>query len=354
MWTLILGRIAPAVFAHLPASMWGVMAGRSPHEAIFLQDTALHMNPYEMIIASLDVQGAFPHAPHRLLTEVSDAMGLPFLSFMTGYIQTQLYAVITAAGLSPWTGTDSGVPQGGVEGPFLYLLVTLPLAFELARVYPGYAPYPLRSPLINFADDNLLTTATRHRNPENAGLPTTTEQASAILQLTTTYLDAHQLLVNPRKLVGLADARTPTPHIRKGEPLHLEDTTVHLGVTQATRHHYITLPSKLEERLARLPGNCQRGPPVYAGPGVLHGSGAQRGHRVPSPAPPAPQRRPTPRSTTSDEGMGATRRLAQVFPQGGHDGPLELLRRQYRRPGRHGLCQTRSAPPTQCDTQPPT
>ena len=252
VWTLILGRIAPA------ASMWGVMAGRSPHEAIFLQDTALHMNSYEMIMPSLDVQGAFPHAPHRLLTEVWDAMGLPFLSFMTGYIQTRLYAIITAAGLTPWTDTDSGVPQGGTEGPFLYLLVTLPLAFELARVNPGYAPYPLRSPLINFADDNLLTTATRHRNPENAGLPTTTEQASAIPQLTTTYLDAHQLLVHPSKSVGLADAKTPTPHIRKGEPLHLEDTTVHLGVTQATRHHHITLPSKLEERLARVPKIARR------------------------------------------------------------------------------------------------
>ena len=135
---LILGRIAPAVSAYVPASMWGAMAGTSAHEAIFLQDTALDMNPYEMIVASLDAQSAFPHAPHRLLAEVWDAMGLPFLSFMTGYIQTRLYAVITAAGLTPWTGTDSGVPQGGADGPSLYLLVTLPLALELARVYPGY------------------------------------------------------------------------------------------------------------------------------------------------------------------------------------------------------------------------
>ena len=74
VWTLILGRITPAVFAHVFASMWGAMAGRSPHEAIFLQDTALDMNPYKMIVAFLDVQGAFPHAPHRLLTEVRDAM----------------------------------------------------------------------------------------------------------------------------------------------------------------------------------------------------------------------------------------------------------------------------------------
>ena len=119
MWTLILGRIAPAVFAHLPASMWGAMARRSPHEAIFLQDTALDMNPYEMIVPSLNFQNAFPHAPQRLLTEVWDAIGLPFLFFMNGYIQTRLYAVITAAGLTPWTGTDSGVPQGGAGAPFL-------------------------------------------------------------------------------------------------------------------------------------------------------------------------------------------------------------------------------------------
>ena len=134
VWTLILGRIAPAVFAPVPASMWGAMTGRSRHKTIFLKDTPLDMNPYEMIVNSLDLQGAFPHAPHRLLTEVWDAVGLPFLFFMTGYIQTRLYAVLTAAGLTPWNAIYSGVAQGGAEGPFLYLLVTLPLAFELARV----------------------------------------------------------------------------------------------------------------------------------------------------------------------------------------------------------------------------
>ena len=46
----------------------------------------------------------------------------------------------------------------------------------------------------------------------------TTEQASTILQLTTTYLDAHQLLVHPRKLVGLADVGTPPPTSGKANP----------------------------------------------------------------------------------------------------------------------------------------
>ena len=36
VWTLILGRNAPALFANVPASMWGALAGRFPHEAIFL------------------------------------------------------------------------------------------------------------------------------------------------------------------------------------------------------------------------------------------------------------------------------------------------------------------------------
>ena len=117
VWMLILGRIAPVVFAHVPASMWGAMAGRSPHEAIFLQDTALDMNPYEMIVASLDIQGAFPHAPHRLFTEVWDAMGLPFLSFMTGYIQTRLYAVIIAAGLTPGPAQTAGSPRVAPRAP---------------------------------------------------------------------------------------------------------------------------------------------------------------------------------------------------------------------------------------------
>ena len=218
VWTLILGRIALAVFAHVPGSMWGAMAGRAPDEAIFPQDTALDMNPYEMIVASLDVQSAFPDAPLLLLTEVWDTTGLPLLPFMAAYIKTQLYAVITATGLNLWTGTDSEVPEGWAEGPFLYLLVTRPLAIQLAREYPGYAPYRLMSPLGNFADDNLPTTADRHRDAANPGLPTTTDQAVFILQLTTTYLDAPHFLVHPRKSVGLADVRTPAPHILKGEP----------------------------------------------------------------------------------------------------------------------------------------
>ena len=59
--------------------------------------------------------------------------------------------------------------------------------------------------------------------------------------------------MHPCKSVGLADVGTPAPYIPKGELLHLEDTTIHLGVTQATQHHHMALPNKLEGPLAQLP-----------------------------------------------------------------------------------------------------
>ena len=254
------------------------MAGRSPQEAIFLWDPALHMNPYEMMVASVDVQGAFPHAPHRLFTDVWDAMGLRFLPFMTAYIQTLLYAVITDAGSTPLTGTDSEVPQDCAEVPLLYLLVTLPPAFELARVYPGNAPHPLRFPIIYFAGDNLRTTATRHRDPAYGGLPTTIDQACAIMKLTTTYLDAYHLLVHPRKSVGLADVGTPAPHIRKGEPLHLADTLFHPGGQTGHTASQHRTPKQAGRAPRPITQTCQVGPPVYAGPAILHGGGYQALH----------------------------------------------------------------------------
>ena len=95
--------------------------------------------------------------------------------------------------------------------------------------------------------------STRHGISANAGLPTTTEQASPLLELTTTHLEAHHLLEYPGKLVRPADVRTPALHIRKGGPLHLGDTTVHLGVTQAVQHHNLVHLNKLEGRLAQVP-----------------------------------------------------------------------------------------------------
>ena len=143
VWTILLHRICPHLDPHIPGSLWGAIPGRSPHEAIFLQDTIADIDPVDLIIASLDVKGPFPNTPWLLLEAVWKRMGLPYHNFASDYIRTCKYTVRTGAGLTPFLELGSGVPQGRAEGPFLYLLLTLPPAPTVKQDYPAYAPYPL-------------------------------------------------------------------------------------------------------------------------------------------------------------------------------------------------------------------
>ena len=70
VWTILLRRIRPHLDLHIPASLSGAVPGRSPHEAIFLQDTIADMDPVDLVMASLDVKGAFPNTPWLLLEAV--------------------------------------------------------------------------------------------------------------------------------------------------------------------------------------------------------------------------------------------------------------------------------------------
>ena len=164
-WCPILLRcIGPHLDPHIPASLWGGIQGRSPHEAILRQHTIAGMDPVDLIIAPLDLKGAFPNTPWLLLEALWNRMGHPIYDFAFCYIRTRRYTVRTGAGLTPFPEPGRGVPQGGAEGPFLYLLVTLPLALKTEQDYPAYAPYPGGlSPLVGFADDtNLTVTHSQH------------------------------------------------------------------------------------------------------------------------------------------------------------------------------------------------
>ena len=113
----------------------------------------------DVIIASLHVRGAFPNTPWLLMETVWKRLGLPFYNFTSDYIRTRKCTVRTGPGRSSFLEPGSGVLQGGAERPFLYLLVTLSLALTIEQDYPAYAPHPLLSPLVGFADDTNLTVA---------------------------------------------------------------------------------------------------------------------------------------------------------------------------------------------------
>ena len=87
----------------------------------------------------VDVKGALPNTSWLLLKAVWTRLGLPLDNFTTKYMCTGKYTVCPAVSLTPFLEPGSGVPQGGAEGPHLYLLVTLPLALIMEQDYPAYA-----------------------------------------------------------------------------------------------------------------------------------------------------------------------------------------------------------------------
>ena len=224
---LILKRAAPAVHRAVPPTMWGAIPGRSPLEAIFLQDTVVDMDPISLIITSLDVKGAFPNTPHRLLRAVLEHMGLPFQGFLQAYLATRMYAKKTDLGTTPWVHHASGVPQGGAEGPFLFLQVSLPLAFYIRRTYPDMAPYPLQITLLAFADDMAVVTATARQPLRSTPDPA---RATKVLHVVTIYLEGNQLLIHNDKSATMVHNAPPPPLCPGDLPMHPVHTATDLGV----------------------------------------------------------------------------------------------------------------------------
>ena len=128
--------------------MWGSVPGRSTQEASFLYDMYLDDEDLEAFMASVDVKGAFPNTPHRLIEEVCRQLGLPYGDFVEKYQRSRRYTVATGKGCTEWV-----TPGSGVEGPFLYLLAMLPLMSWIAREYPQLARAPHTSPAQAYVDD---------------------------------------------------------------------------------------------------------------------------------------------------------------------------------------------------------
>ena len=246
IWMLILKRVVLAVYRAIRPTIWGAIPGRLPLEAIFMQDAVVDMDPISLIITSPDVKGAFPNIPHRLLWAVWEHTGLPIQGFPQAYLATRMDAIKTDVGTTPWVHPASGVPQQVAERPFLFLFVTLRLAFYIRRTYPDVAPYPLRTTLLAFADDMAVLTATARQPLSTTPDPT---RAAKVLHFVTTYLEGNQLLVHNVKSATMVH-NAPPPPLRPGDPpMNPVNKATYLGVQQAATAGGVTLPPNLTRQL---------------------------------------------------------------------------------------------------------
>ena len=175
-------------------------------------------------------------------------MGLPFQGFRQAYLSIRMYAVKTDVGTTPLVRPTSGVPQGGAEGPFLFLLVTVGLAFYIRRTYPDVATYPLQTTLLAFADDMVVVTATACQPLQTT--PHTT-RATKVLHDVTSYLGGNQLLVHNVKSATMVH-NAPPPPLRPGDPpMNAVSTATYLRFQQGATTEGVSLPPNLIRQLTQ-------------------------------------------------------------------------------------------------------
>ena len=98
------------------------IGGRQPQNKLmrlrtFKKDTIADMDPVDLIIASLDVKGAFPNTPWLLLEAVWKRLGLPFYNFASGYIRTANTRSALEQASPPCWSQAAGSPKGEQRAP---------------------------------------------------------------------------------------------------------------------------------------------------------------------------------------------------------------------------------------------
>ena len=131
------------------ASQHGFVKGRSCLTNLleFLEDVTDLIDEGEPVdIIYLDFQKAFDKVPHKRLLQKVKALGIEgeIANWIEDWLKGRLQRVYLAGTYSDWAAVSSGVPQGSVLGPLLFLIYINDIDNEIA------------SKILKFADDTKL------------------------------------------------------------------------------------------------------------------------------------------------------------------------------------------------------
>lgn len=231
----------------LAANQWGFLPRRSTTHALL---SAVHdwlgsmEDGHEMGAVFFDLTKAFDSVPHRQLICKLRAIGLDdyLVSWISNYLTNRRQSVVLNGETSDLLPVTSGVPQGSVLGPLLFLLYVNDV--NDVGLSEG-------SKLILYADDILL-----YRKIY-------TEQDYAVLQQDVDSLGVWSLLnhlsFNPAKckfmVLSRKEARTTPPPLNLlGSEIERVDSIKYLGLTIKDNLSWSDHISKICSKARRLVG----------------------------------------------------------------------------------------------------
>ena len=176
----------------------------------------------EVHMVGLDFSAAFNRVNHKALVIKLRQLGVggPFLSILTEFLSNRLRRVVVDGQFNEYRNVISGVPQGSVLSPLLFILYTRDMWFGLENILESYA------------DDTTLLA----RIPSPNMRSDVTESLNRGLSRICTWCNLWGMRLNPNKTQSMIVSRSRTvfpPHpdlLVSSTPLNSCDSFKTLGV----------------------------------------------------------------------------------------------------------------------------
>ena len=246
--------------APLAAQQWGFRPGRSTVSALldatheWLQETD---NGKEACAIFLDLRKAFDSVPHRSLLDKLKSTGLNehLLKWLFSYLYGREQYVVLNGERSSTRPVLSGVPQGSVLGPLLFLIYINDATLESLHI---------NSKVILYADDILL-----HRI---ITCPSDFTALQADINTLSKWVSVNNLTLNAAKCKYMIISRLrrnsiPAPPITlNGQPLEKVSSYRYLGVTISNDLSWNTHIDEISKKARKIVGLLYRQFSTYSPP----------------------------------------------------------------------------------------
>ena len=141
---LLAKRLSVYLRPFLPETQFGFRKGLGTADALLLLNhelqSALDKN-YESRVVSLDFSAAFDTVNHKGLIFKLKSVGVggSILSILSEFLTNRQQRVVVDGSFSPYSRVYSGVPQGSVLGPLLFIFYTSDMWFDITNKILAYA-----------------------------------------------------------------------------------------------------------------------------------------------------------------------------------------------------------------------